>query len=120
MIDMTGIVGIGVDCVEIGRFEDMSEHFLEKVFTRSEIEYCMSKKKQSQHFAGRFAAKEAIIKAMHGVGKRIEMNSIEILSSASGAPDARILIDGLSGYDILLSITHSRSIATAFTIVTKK
>ena len=120
MIDMTGIVGIGVDFVEIDRFEDLSEHFLEKVFTRSEIEYCRSKKMQSQHFAGRFAAKEAIIKAMHGVGHGIEMNSIEILSSASGVPDARILVDELADYEILLSISHSRSIATAFTIVTKK
>ena len=120
MIVMTGIVGIGVDCVEIDRFEDLSEHFLEKVFTRSEIEYCRSKKKQSQHFAGRFAAKEAIIKAIHGVGKGVEMNSIEILSSASGAPEASIMTDELSGYVILLSISHSRDIATAFTIITKK
>ena len=58
------IRGIGVDCVDISRFEDLKAHFIKKVYTRKEIKYCRSKMAPAQHFAGRFAGKEAVIKAM--------------------------------------------------------
>ncbi len=117
---MGNIVGIGIDCVDIARFENLGKHFLEKVFTKREIEYCKSKKSSAQHFAGRFAGKEALIKAMDGIGKKVAMNKIEILNSATGAPDANILDGGFSKYKIFLSISHSRSVATAFSIVAEK
>ncbi len=117
---MGKIVGIGVDCVEISRFEGLTKSFVSKVFTEKEAEYCRSRKSRAQHFAGRFAAKEAIIKAMDGAGKRVAMHDIEVLNSESGAPNAKILSKGFSRYDIHLSISHSRNVATAFSIVTEK
>ena len=114
------IKGIGVDCVDITRFEDIKPHFIKRVYTKSEIRYCQSKRSQAQHFAGRFAGKEAVIKAFDRAGKRIAMDKIEILNTPSGAPNASILRDGFSDFKIFLSISHSREVAIAFCIVTGK
>jgi holo-[acyl-carrier protein] synthase len=114
------IIGIGVDCVDIQRFEKLGKRFLENVYTRREIEYCKSRKRQAQHFAGRFAAKEAILKASDKLGKRVAMNEIEILNKDTGSPDAKILKKEYSKYTIFLSISHSRSTATAFSILAEK
>ena len=117
---MHSIKGIGVDCVDISRFEDLKTHFLKRVYTKNEIRYCRSKREQAQHFAGRFAGKEAVIKAMDRAGKRIAMDKIEILNTPSGAPKARILRAGFADFKIFLSISHSREVAVAFCIVTGK
>jgi holo-[acyl-carrier protein] synthase len=115
-----GIKGIGVDCVDISRFEDPKPHFLRKVYTKKEIEYCRSGRVQAQHFAGRFAGKEAVIKAFERAGRRIAMDRIEILNEPSGAPRASILREGFEDFRIFLSISHSREVAVAFCIVTGK
>lgn len=117
---MKRIVGIGTDCVDIARFKNPGEHFLKRVFTGSEIEYCKSKKKQSQHFAGKFAGKEAIIKAMNGIRKKVPMEKIEIMNAESGAPEPRILSKEFSRYKILLTISHTKNIAIAFSMVVEE
>lgn len=117
---MHNIKGIGVDCVDISRFENLKPHFLKRVYTKKEIKYCSSKREQAQHFAGRFAGKEAVIKAMDRAGKKIAMEKIEILNMPSGAPKANILRDGFADFEIFLSISHSREVAVAFCIVTGK
>ncbi|MBN2331244.1 MAG: holo-ACP synthase [Candidatus Aenigmarchaeota archaeon] len=112
------IKGIGVDCVDISRFEDLKPHFLRKVYTKKEIRYCRSKPVQAQHFAGRFAGKESVIKAFDRAGKSVAMDKIEILNTTSGAPVVKILRDGFDHFRIFLSISHSREVAVAFCIVT--
>ena len=57
------ILGLGVDLVEVNRFEKVSSRFLERVFTQGELEYARQSKTPAQVLAARFAAKEAVIKA---------------------------------------------------------
>lgn len=114
------IVGIGVDCEEISRFEKMNTAFAEKVFTEKEREYCRAKARPSQHFAARFAGKEAIIKCFGAIGKKIPFSQIEILKCENSAPTARILDENLKGYDAMLSLSHSGNMAIAFAIILKR
>ena len=117
---MANIVGIGTDCVDINRFRNLSDAFLKKVFTEKEIEYCTSKKSQAQHFAGKFAAKEAAIKSIKGLGEKVPMNKIEVLNDDDGAPAVSIQDKRFSKYTILLSVSHSDTMAIAFSISTEK
>lgn len=75
------IIGIGVDIVDLARIRDMvdrhGKRFLSKTFTDEEIAYCQSRRKPAQHFAARFAAKEAVFKAL-GTGWREGMGWKEI------------------------------------------
>ncbi len=85
------ILGIGTDIVECPRIADMIERhqdiFITRVFTVAEIEYCSGRKAATQHYAGRWAAKEAVLKAL-GTGWRrgISWRDIEIISNRQGAP----------------------------------
>ena len=85
------ILGIGTDIVECPRIADMIERhqdiFITRVFTAAEIEYCSGRKAATQHYAGRWAAKEAVLKAL-GTGWRrgISWRDIEIISNRQGAP----------------------------------
>ena len=92
------IVGHGIDIVETARIkalvENHGEHFLERVFTAAEQRYCaLSPKRYFEHLAGRFAAKEAVLKVL-GTGWRggIAWTDIEILKELSGQP--RIMLTG--------------------------
>jgi holo-[acyl-carrier protein] synthase len=85
------ILGIGTDIVECPRIADMIERhqdiFITRVFTPAEIEYCSGRKAATQHYAGRWAAKEAVLKAL-GTGWRrgISWRDIEVISNRQGAP----------------------------------
>src|SRR5919108_5913666 len=85
------VVGIGTDIVECLRIAQMIERhgelFITRVYTEHEIEYCQSRKQATQHFAGRWAAKEAVLKAL-GTGWRrgISWRDVEIRNTASGRP----------------------------------
>jgi holo-[acyl-carrier protein] synthase len=113
---MSEIIGIGTDCVEIPRFRSITDSFIRKVFTKREIEYCRGKKNQAQHFAGRFAAKEAIIKAVPGLGAKVPLNRIEILNDNEGMPKAYVQSNEFPNCGILLSISHSDKLAIAFCV----
>ena len=85
------IFGTGIDIIEVDRVaKQIAENngFKEKIFTEKEIEYCESKKNKAQHYAARFAAKEAFFKAI-GTGWRNGMafNEIEILNNELGKPE---------------------------------
>lgn len=86
------ILGHGIDIVSVKRVEEMvkkwGEHFLKKIYTQREIEYCKKKKKNAfLHFASRFAAKEALLKAMGtGISNGISLSEIEVGVKKSGAP----------------------------------
>ena len=86
------IVGLGVDICEIARMERaISRHptFRDRVFTPEEIAYCDSKARPAESFAGRFAAREAVIKALGGYrGKRWQ--DISVVRAPTGAPAIRL------------------------------
>ena len=118
------IIGIGTDIIECLRIARMIERhgelFLGRVFTSLEIDYCSLRKTATQHYAGRWAAKESILKAMGtGWSRGIRWKDLEILTEPSGKPHVQIegtaweicQEKGISR--ILLSISHCRSHATA-------
>ena len=118
------IVGLGIDIAEIDRVEAAirrhGQAFLKRVFTPAEIAYCERHRNKYERFAGRFAAKEAAMKAL-GTGWRrgIRWVDIEVASQPSGKPTlelrgtARELADRLEVKNIVLTITHSGNTALA-------
>jgi holo-[acyl-carrier protein] synthase len=121
------ILGIGTDIIECPRIGKMIEQhgelFLRRVYTEREIRYCQSRKHAIEHFAGRWVAKEAILKAM-GTGRSqgIAWTHIEVRNGEQGRPQVRIggaaretaRERGIG--DILVSISHCRTYATAFAL----
>jgi len=114
-----GDFSIGVDIESIARFKNLhrqrSQLFLAKIFTEDELNYCFSKKPPSPHLAVRFAAKEAVVKAVGSLCKKLPaLNEIEISHNAYGAPIAT-----LRGYKIKISLSHCDDKAIAFAVVEK-
>lgn len=118
------IVGTGVDLIEIERVklahQKHGERFIERLYTKAEAAYCLRKKDPYPSLAGRFAAKEAVIKAFsHGFGGRWKWTQIEVVRSLSGKPDLKFtgILEQLRverGIDrVHLSIAHSKRDATA-------
>jgi holo-[acyl-carrier protein] synthase len=122
------VVGIGIDALEIVRFrkavEERGEKFLEKVFTPREIEYVGAKKASYMHLAGKFAAKEAVKKALPD-GAEIGLNwaDIEILNGDDGKPyvllhgHAKKLKEKFGISRVLISISHTKDLATSNAVV---
>lgn len=121
------ILGLGTDIVEIERIEKMIDrhgtHFLERVYTDNERSYCQQKKMAGESFAGRWAAKEAVMKTL-GTGfiKGVHFTEIEIETLPSGQPTVKLCgstatVARNMGIDrILVTISHSRQYATATAI----
>ena len=118
------IQGVGTDIIEIQRIKEAierhGERFLERLFTEKERAYCNHYKNAIPHFAGRFAAKEAILKAF-GTGLQPELSwqEIEILNNPQGKPEVYVaspLLQALSISQIFLSISHCDAYATATAI----
>lgn len=119
-------ISCGTDIIEIDRvkssIENIGEMFLEKVFTDNEIRYCESKKTQKyQHYAGRFAAKEAVFKA---ISKQLEdkysvcWKDIEIENDSQGRPSVNLFnVDMKKIEDIDISISHCKLYATANAVI---
>ncbi len=111
----------GVDIIEIDRvrkcIEDTDGKFCERVYTKKEIEYCENKKSQKyQHYAARFAAKEAVFKAISVMlpnKYNINWNDIEILNDDNGRPYVNILNQDIQSEDIDISISHCKEYAVA-------
>jgi len=111
------VFGIGSDVVQISRIGSLvnrwGNRFLKRVFTQSEIEYCLRRKHPSPHLAVRFGAKEAFLKAL-GVGysEGIRWRDIEVLRQESGRPEiqlhqqAKALCDHHSICGVHLSMSH--------------
>ncbi|MFH1395261.1 MAG: holo-ACP synthase [Candidatus Omnitrophota bacterium] len=116
------VSGIGIDAVDIGRFkkaiEEWGESFLKKIFTQREIEYGGTKKSYAMHLAGKFAAKEAVKKAIPN-GAEIGLNwaQIEILNGEDGKPYACLhgraeeLMEKYNLSKIYVSISHTDKLA---------
>ncbi len=122
------IVGTGVDLIEIERVEQahvrFGRRFIDRLYTPAESEYCLKKKDPYPSLAGRFAAKEAVIKAFsQGFGGRWKWRHIEVVREKSGKPTLRLngILEKLR-LDrkisvIHLSIAHSKRDATATVIL---
>lgn len=125
------IVGAGVDIVEISRMRDAvkkwGDNFLTKIFTKKEIAYSTSRVFSAQHFAARFAAKEAVMKAF-GAPKDhpIKWTDIEVVNDADGKPVIEFHNDALKLKkikkvdDVIVSISHSKNYAVANALLTGK
>lgn len=122
-----GIVGLGTDIVEVVRIGQMiekhGETFLRRVYTDREISYCSERKEYLQHYAGRWAAKEAAMKSLGtGWSRGVGWTDLEVSSDASGAPilqihgGAKEMTGQLGISRILISISHCRAYATATAI----
>ena len=122
-------ISCGTDIIEIPRIrqaiEDMGENFLQRVFTKKEIAYCESKKAQKyQHYAARFAAKEAVFKAISILLEdkySICWKDIEVINDKQGKPKVNLIGVNLKNIEqIDLSISHCKQYATANVVVVLK
>ena len=121
------IIGIGTDiteCLRIARMiERHGELFLGRVFTPQEIRYCQSRKQSTQHFSARWAAKEAVLKAL-GTGwvRGISWRDIEIRTLEGGKPVVAVrggikqLVENLGVSQLLVSVSHCHTHATAYAL----
>lgn len=113
----------GTDIIEIERIkksiEKLGDNFLNRVYTIKEIEYCESKKKQKyQHYAARFAAKEAVFKAISKELEdkyKINWKDIEVLNDEQSRP--YVLIKNEKRTDIDISISHCKEYAVATVVM---
>ena len=123
------VIGIGTDLTEVERVAqkiNKEAGFREMVFSKTEIAYCESKINQYEHFAARFAAKEAFFKAL-GTGWLVgtHFNEVEIINDAYGKPCLVLLgetKETLSAWrinTILVSLSHLKAIASAVVVIEK-
>jgi holo-[acyl-carrier protein] synthase len=121
---MSEIQGLGTDIIEIERIkvalEKHEDRFLATVFTPKEISYCSQYAYPAPHYAGRFAAKEAVLKAIGtGITSEIGWLDIEILNNSAGRPIVELSERVRKKFPDLifhLSISHSKEFATATAI----
>ena len=119
------INGLGNDIIEIKRVQEGAEKhgqpFLDRLFTPKEQDYCRTHKNPYPRFAGRFAAKEAIAKALGcGFGSDVAWHDIEILPDSLGKPVVQLSLALKKRFNdpkILLSISHCKAYASAVAIV---
>ena len=122
------IAGTGIDIVEISRFRFAKKKwggdFIQKIFTKNEIEYSKKRRFQDQHFAARFAAKEAVLKAFGDKLSSIRnWQDIEVLNDKSGRPyikfhrSAKDLKTKEKIKDVVVSMAHCREHAVANAIL---
>ena len=122
------VLGLGIDIIEIARIkksiDNYGDKFLDKVFTDEEIKYCNSKFNKFQHYAARFAAKEAVYKALaSGWQEGLRWKDIEIQNDNSGMPSIKPsgkLKTFLSeNTQLRISISHSYNYVTSVAIIFK-
>ncbi len=121
------IAGVGIDLIEVERVtEKISKKsgFRELVFSQAEIDYCESKSKKYEHYAARFAAKEAFFKALGtGWANDTAFNEIEIINDANGKPllsflgKTAVTITALKLGKISVSLSHLKTMASAVVII---
>lgn len=123
------VTGIGIDLIETARVEEKiakDSGFREYVFSENEIAYCESKTNRFEHFAARFAAKEALLKALGtGFPGGLVLNEIDVTSDDSGKPEfnflgkSAIAIASIGPGKIHLTLSHLKDIACAMVVIEK-
>ena len=124
------IYGIGTDLVEVSRIERIlqrwGEHFVMKVYSHDEIDYCKRRASPAQHFAARFAAKESFLKSLGiGLGMGVSLKDIELINNQDGKPMLRIhrkaesilCEEGIKAVHV--SVTHTNKYAHTVVILEK-
>jgi holo-[acyl-carrier protein] synthase len=122
-----GVLGIGTDIIECERIAGMEhkhgEEFLSRVFTAREIAYCTDRKTSELHYAGRWAAKEAVLKVLGtGWSRGIQWTDVEVVNLPSGAPSVILwnraleIAKELGITKVEVSISHCKAYAVAFAI----
>ena len=114
---------IGLDIVDLDRIEknitQYGDRFISKILSKREQQILERRHDRTAFLAGRFAAKEAIIKALSTLDRaNLGYREIEIINDKKGIPRVSILKKGFENIDIRLSLSHSQDTAIAFTIVT--
>lgn len=119
------VLGIGLDLVTVSRFarliERYGERLLGRLFTAGERAYCAGYTHPAQHYAARFAAKEALLKAL-GVPRGLTWHELEVVSTASRAPQVRLsgraaeVARELGIARVLVTLTHERDLAAAMIV----
>ncbi len=122
------IVGVGIDIVDVARIRDMvetyGERFLRRVFSDDELAYCMRFSEPFPHLAARWAAKEAVAKALGtGFSQGVTWKSICVIHAPNGEPlalltgTAQKLAASLKVKKIWLSLSHTHDYATAVAVM---
>ena len=121
------ILGIGTDLLDVARMakelEKEGAGFRDTVFTPSEIEYCEAKRYPARHFAARFAAKEALFKALAGSASRDFWREVEVVRTLDAPPQLLLhgsvkkAADRLGVTNILVSLSHTDSLAAASVVL---
>lgn len=125
------IEGFGVDIVEVKRVKAAVKkyggRFLDKIYTKREIDYCRSKGAPEQHLAARFAVKEAVYKAFGGDGKiTIAWTDVEVINEKNGKPNvilkgsAKRLMDKRKIMKAVISLSHTKNYAVGNCILVRK
>lgn len=116
------IIGTGVDITEVKRLKEAIERwegaFLKRVFTDEELKKARTHGSYYQHLAGRFAAKEAVFKALGD--PQLSWHDLQIINDKSGRPVCKLLKRKQAGVSVFISISHVKNYAVANAIVTKK
>jgi holo-[acyl-carrier protein] synthase len=121
------IIGLGLDATDIDRIRDTitrwGERFTHRIFTEAEVAYCMRRRAPAIHFAGRFAAKEAAMKALGtGHSQGVLWRDVEVVRRG-GPPQLRLhggaarRFAAIGGGSSLLTITHSDALALAEVLI---
>ena len=124
------IAGIGTDIVEVARIADAlerhGEYFKKRLLTEAEAAIADARKDAVTFYAGRWAAKEAIAKALGcGIGEHCSFTDIEIINNTAGSPQvarynaAQETFRQLGGKEVMCSISHERNYAVATVIITR-
>lgn len=122
------ILGIGIDIIEIDRIkksvEKFGDKFLNKIYTKTELSYCLNKANKYQHLAARFAAKEAIYKALSGDTDTVySWQDVEIYNEPNGLPRVKFY-GSLKNYlnadrDLKITMSHSENYVTCFAVLSQ-
>ena len=116
------MISVGIDIEDISRFENRTlesdSKFLERIFTKNELDYCFKNSNPAPHLTARYCAKEAVVKALSNLYPNvISYSKIEILKNPNGSVYINILIDELKKYNYSLSISHEKQKAIAMVVV---
>ncbi len=128
--ELKGVAGVGIDVCDVARIakliDEYGEAFLRRTFSDGEIAYCSKKSNPAIHYAARFAAKEAMSKALGtGFSGEITLKSLCVGNAKDGSPyaildsAAKARIDHLNGKTMHISLTHLKDFAQAIAILSK-
>jgi holo-[acyl-carrier protein] synthase len=125
---MPNIIGLGFDATEIDRIAETidryGDRFVNRIFTEHEVAYCRRRRVPAIHFAGRFASKEAAMKALGtGHSQGVLWRDVEVVRGAGGPPRLKFhggaarRFEAMGGHTSLLTITHTDALAFAQALI---